>query len=157
MYLYLQTAPFCSNQTTLFHLCQTTPFRLYQTAFRLCQHQLSLISATTLFLSQQQTSNSTTYCYQHVHFFNLLITYFVYLLPTTSTTIPHFTTICFSNSTNPFINHFFSLKLTILIVLSPTDFLSPFILPEFFLVRLAIFIPSLQGEPCRGSSHPSSR
>ena len=37
--------------------------------FPYAKHQLSLISATTLFLSQQPTSNSTTYCYQHVHFF----------------------------------------------------------------------------------------
>ena len=55
------------NQTTLFPLCQTSTFA-YLT--------------TTLFLSQQQTSNSTTYCYQHVHFFNIFVTYFVYLLPT---------------------------------------------------------------------------
>ena len=152
---------FCSNQTTLFHLCQTTPFRLYQ---------------TTLFLSQQQTATQqliATNMFTFSTYLSLILCTFyqqplqLFLIsqpiPTTNRFVPRFnhfvthflfsfTTICFRNSTTTSISHFCYFLATIF-----NSFIAfSFILPEFFLFRLAIFMPSLQGEPCRGSSHPSS-
>ena len=119
---------------------------------------LSLILCT--FLPTASNNHSTFFFY--IHFI------FSQPIPTTNRFVPGFnhfvvslTTMCFSNSNTPFINHLFSFKLTILIVLSPTDFLPSFTLPAIFWIRLFVFyfisLQSLQGELCRGSYHPNSR
>ena len=83
MYLPFQHSNFPlmqnSNFPTTFRLCQhqTATFGLHSTStFAYVSNNFVLIATTN--------SNSTTYCYQHVHFFNLFVTYFVYLLSTAS-------------------------------------------------------------------------
>ena len=91
---------------------------------------------------QPYSLNFSTFATMNLRNFAANFTFFCNFL-STSNHSSHF----FNNQ--PF-NQIFSFQFSHFIFLFSID---P---PWIFLVRLAIFMPSLQGEPCRGSSHPSS-
>ena len=102
------------------------------------QHQLLLMSNNNFLLTTLLTNHVSR---------NLFVIYLCtfYQQATNST---HFL------ATSPSTNFFHCNPAT---SFSPVLLLFLFSSLNFFLVRLAIFMPSLQGEPCRGSSHPNSR
>ena len=148
--------PTTNNRFLLLSTSNNNRLLIFPTTFRLCQHQLLLMSngnflLTTLLTNHVSRNLFVNYC---VHFYHHPLQPFLFSqpIPTTNHFVPGFNHFC--HSLRFFLQPFAS---AIQPILTSTIFLFSIDPPWIFLVRLAIFMPSLQGEPCRGSSHPNSR